>query len=46
MNYICFVSLFVCQLVGGVVNRITQKVQSGFPGNLDAGWVPAQNRPH
>ena len=32
--------------VGWFVGRVTQKQLSGFPSNLDGGWVSACNRPH
>lgn len=35
------------RLLVGFVGRIKQKKPlNGFPGNLDEGWVSAQNRPH
>ena len=42
---LCFHS---CPFVsfGSFVSRITQKLLTGFPWNLDRGWVLAQNRQH
>lgn len=36
----------LCPLVGWFVKMITQKLLSGFPRNIDWGWVLAWNRSH
>ena len=33
----------VCLIVGSFVVRISQKLPNVHPGNLDGGWVSAQN---
>lgn len=40
-----YVIICVCLLVGLIFSRITHKLLSWFPLNLNRGWISTQNRP-